>query len=217
MKQLSLLISKFRIMVSRLKGSKLAIGRECFIRDTKMSGNITVGDHCKLNEVILTGNITIGRYTSIWGPNALLIAKINKIKIGKFCSIARNVSFQEFDHNHKKITTYYMGQNFFYEKWDNETVSKGDIEIGNDVWIGANAIILSGAKVGNGCIIAANSLVNSNIPDYAIVGGTPAKVLKYRFDDATIKSLQEMQWWNWDDETIRKNKHLFAEEINITG
>lgn len=214
MKSLELFASKINIFISRLKGNKISVGKASFIRDAKLFGNVTLGDHCKLSEVIITGNVSVGRYTSIWGPNVLLVAKINKIVIGSFCSIARNVSFQEFDHNHQKMTTYYMGQNFFGEKWKNEIVSKGDIVIGNDVWIGANAIILSGAKVGNGCIIAANSVVSGTVPDYAIVGGTPARVLKYRFDEATINQLLEQQWWTWDDKKLNKNKQLFANEFD---
>jgi serine acetyltransferase len=83
--------------------------------------------------------------------------------------------------------------------------------IGNDVWIGMDATILSGVTVGNGAVIAAGSIVNKNIPAYAIVAGNPAKVVKYRFDQETIDKLQEMQWWDWNPDKIGEATQLLQD------
>ena len=88
---------------------------------------------------------------------------------------------------------------------------KGDIIIGNDVWVAFGATILSGVKIGDGAVVAAGSVVTKDIPPYAIVGGVPAKVIKYRFDDEIIKSLQDIKWWDWDQETIKKRVGDFTE------
>jgi len=95
---------------------------------------------------------------------------------------------------------------------------KGDIVIGNDVWIGYGVTILSGVTIGDGAIVAANSCVVKDVPPYSIVGGVPAKVIKYRFDDETIGKLLKIRWWDWDEQKIRDsvkdmpNPKLFVEK-----
>lgn len=148
------------------------------------------------------------------GPNLDIFTRDENVTIGNFCSIARNVSFQSYNHNHKKITTYFIGQNLFNENWENERVSKGDIILENDIWIGAHSVILGGIKINNGAIIAANSVVTKEVPAYSIVAGSPAKVIGYRFNDETIIKLQKMAWWDWSISKIKKNKELFFNELN---
>jgi acetyltransferase-like isoleucine patch superfamily enzyme len=80
--------------------------------------------------------------------------------------------------------------------------TKGDVIIGNDVWIGAGAVILSGVTIGDGAVIATEAVVNRSVPPYCIVGGNPAQLLKKRFDDEIIQRLLAVEWWDWDDETI---------------
>jgi len=82
------------------------------------------------------------------------------------------------------------------------------VEIKNDVWIGANAVILSGVTVGNGAVIAAGAVVTKDVPDYAIVGGVPAKIIKYRFAQEEIEILNQIKWWDWPDEKLKENRHL---------
>ena len=84
------------------------------------------------------------------------------------------------------------------------------VEIGHDVWIGTNVTILPSVKIGNGAIIAAGAVVTKDIPDYAIVGGVPAKVLKYRFSDDEIKRLNQSKWWEWPDEKIKRHINKFS-------
>lgn len=88
--------------------------------------------------------------------------------------------------------------------------AKGNIVIGNDVWIGADVTIMSGVTIGDGAVIGTCAVVAKNIPAYAIAVGNPARVVRYRFDDAIIKKLLELKWWNWPLERIRKNVHLLC-------
>ncbi len=90
-----------------------------------------------------------------------------------------------------------------------DIVSKGDIVNGNDVWIGTQSVILSGATISDGAVIGANSVVNSTIPPYAVAVGSPAQVVRFRFPQSLIERLMKLQWWNWDDERIKRNRHLF--------
>lgn len=180
----------------------------------KITGKISCGENCRFyDEVTIKagGKVTIGKYTSISGPNTDIVNSIFPIKIGSFCSIARNVSIQEFNHNPENFTTYHIEKNMLDKKVEHEKISKGPILIGNDVWIGAQCVILSGAVVGDGAIIAANSVVTGNIPPYAIVGGTPAKIIKYRFSQGKINRLLESDWFN---NISKDNYEKYAFELN---
>ena len=90
-----------------------------------------------------------------------------------------------------------------------EEQTSGNCIIGNDVWIGANATILAGVTIGDGAIIGANSLVTADVVPYSIVAGTPAKHIRYRFDETMIALLMQMKWWNWDDDRIKQNIDKF--------
>ncbi len=180
-----------------------------------LSGNLQFGYCVKIYHSHLYGNIEIGNYTSIWGPNTDLYSGKRNIIIGKFCSIARNVSIQCYNHNMNKITTYYIGANLFNEEWENENLYKGDIIIKNDVWIGSHSIIMPGVTIGNGAIIAANSVVTKNVPDYTVVAGSPARVIKKRFEEPIIEKLLKIKWWDWSYEKIVSNRNLFLNEITL--
>lgn len=127
----------------------------------------------------------------------------SKLKIGKFCSVAAGVKFLlGGEHETEYITTYPFSLWLNMGKKDHHT--KGNIEIGNDVWIGSDVKFLSGVTVGNGAVIAANSVVTRDVEPYSIYGGNPAKLIKYRFDKKTIEILEKMQWWNWKEDNIIK-------------
>lgn len=177
-----------------------------------------------LKNVITRPNINVGDYTIyndfINDPrkfeenNVLYHYPINndKLIIKKFCSIACNVKFLFNSANHtiNSLSTYPFP--LFYEEWnlDRKDVvqswdNKGDIIIGNDVWIGYEAIILAGVTIGDGAIIGARAVVTKDVLPYTVVAGVPAKPIKKRFDDKTISKLLDIQWWNWSDEKIAKN------------
>lgn len=175
-----------------------------------------------LKNVVKNPNIEIGDYTFYHDTNNLLDFEHNnvlyqyyynqdKLKIGKFCSIATGAKFIFNGANHtlKSFSTYpfplFSDETQYnpsiVEAWDN----KGDIVIGNDVWLGYDSIIMAGVTIGNGAIIGTRALVTKDVEPYTIVGGIPAKPIRKRFDDELIELLQEIQWWNWDIEKINRN------------
>jgi acetyltransferase-like isoleucine patch superfamily enzyme len=124
--------------------------------------------------------------------------------IGAYCSIAQDVQvFLGGEHRIDWITTFpfstFSGQ---ADQYPELPFSKGDVSIGNDVWIGTEAMILSGVTIGDGAVIGARAVVSRDVPPYAVVTGNPAKIVKYRFDETTIEQLLKLQWWNWSKEKI---------------
>lgn len=198
--------------------SDVTIYESSIIEDTELKGTIVLKEGLKLigGSIKIYGNIEIGRYSSLNGPNLDIYSQINKVRIGNFCSIARNVSFQEYNHRIDRISSYFINGNLIKDKSSsyNEIESKGDIIIENDVWIGTHCVILSGAYISNGAVIAANSVVTGYIPPYAIAGGNPAKVIKFRFDDSVIDELLKSAWWNWSVEKIKSKANLFLKECD---
>lgn len=134
----------------------------------------------------------------------------DKLIIGKFCSIACNAKFifNSANHTLKSLSTYPFP--IFPEEWDSTMNiteawdNKGDILIGNDVWIGYEAVIMSGVHIGDGAIIGTRALVTKDVPPYSIVGGVPAKVIRKRFQDSVIEDLLKIKWWDWSTEKISK-------------
>ncbi len=149
---------------------------------------------------------TIGDYT--YGkPN--LFSPPDKVRIGKFCSIAGGVTvYTSTDHNAEHVSVY----PFFLidKKFSYALRSKGGVVIENDVWIGDGSTILDGVTIGNGAIIGAKSVVTKDVQPYEIVAGNPAKHIRYRFDAETINQLLQIQWWHWDIEKINENMSLLT-------
>lgn len=135
----------------------------------------------------------------------------DKLIIGKFCAIAKGIEFVMNGANHrmKSVSTYpfnIMGGG--WEKYTptiNDLPFKGDTVIGNDVWIGQNVTVMPGVHIGDGAIIAADSVVTKNIPPYCIAGGNPCKVIRQRFDDELISYLINLKWWDWSADKIFRN------------
>ncbi len=150
-----------------------------------------------------------------------------KLEVGNFCSIASNVHvYLGGNHRIDWVTTYPFGhihQDVFNNfNGDGHPSTKGDIIIGNDVWIGDNVVIMSGVTIGDGAVIANNSHVIKNVEPYSLVGGNPAKFIKYRFNKEQIDKLLEIKWWYWDDEKINKFSPILCnnnidEFINSVG
>lgn len=156
--------------------------------------------------------ITIG--TGTYGkPNFRLWSADDKVQIGKYCSIAVNVTiFGGGEHNYKFVSTYPFKQKLKLDDTNNVVKNKGVTIIGNDVWIGEGACILSGVKIGDGAVIGAHSLIAKDVEPYSIVGGNPAKHIKYRFSNEIIKQLSAIKWWDWDFEKIQSNINLISSE-----
>lgn len=179
----------------------------------------SAGEGCKFLEGIsISSNVSIGRYTSISGPSTRIASKINKIKIGSFCSIASGVVVQEYYHKYNRVTSYYIHKNIFKNNSVCDIYSKGEIIIEDDVWIGSNCVILSGVTIGRGSVIGAGSVVTKNIPKYSIVGGNPAKIIRKRFNVETIECLENLKWWLWARKKLEANQYFFAlSEDEIVG
>ena len=183
-----------------------------------------------LNAVIKDTQIEVGDYTiyNDFVANPLLFEKNNvlyhypilreKLIIGKFCSIACGTKFLFNCANHslKSLSTYTFP--LFYEEWELEKSNittawdnKGNIVIGNDVWIGYEAVIMAGVHIGDGAIIAARAVVTKDVPPYTIVGGTPAKEIRKRFDAEVIEQLLTQKWWDWSTDKIHQCLPYIAE------
>ena len=177
-----------------------------------------------LKNVITDPNIEVGDYTIyndfVHDPcdfeknNVLYHYPINgdNLKIGKFCSIACGAKFLFTSGNHSmtSLSTYTFP--LFFDEWELDVKNirdawdnKGDTVIGNDVWIGFEAVILAGVHIGDGAIIGARAVVTKDVPAYTIVGGVPAREIRKRFDTDTIDRLLRLQWWDWPVEKIREN------------
>ena len=136
------------------------------------------------------------------------------ISIGKKCSIANDCTFILSNHLTNRFTTapLYTRNLFSHQQGNTSSYSKGDIIIKNDVWIGANVTIIDGVTIENGAVVAAGAVVTKNVPAYAIVGGNPAKVIKYRFTAELIKRIEELKFWEMSDEDIERFD-IWSEDI----
>lgn len=177
--------------------------RLCFLKNTITNPNIIIGDYTYYHDFDDVKNFEKNvKY------HFDFIA--DKLIIGKFCMIASDVKFIMNGGNHltNALSNYPFAvlRNGWEHAMDGKSYpNKGDLIVGNDVWIGYNATIMAGVKIGDGAIIAANSTVVKDVAPYTIVGGNPAMEIKKRFPDETIEKLLNLQWWNWDIEKITAN------------
>lgn len=178
-----------------------------YIRDSLIGS--TISTKSRIYGPYSISNLELGDYSYI-GRNSM----INNAKIGRFCSIGPNLVCGYGIHPTNGITTSPM----FYANNKSNGLTLCDvtkieetklINIGNDVWIGINVTILDGVKIGNGVVIAAGSVVTKNVPDYAIYGGVPAKLIRYRFNEGQIEKFKKIEWWNFKFEKLKEIEEMF--------
>lgn len=176
----------------------------CFIRNTITRPNIIVGEYTYYDDPADSENFQehVTHHYEFIG---------DKLIIGKFCAIGKGIEFVMNGANHRmnSVTTYPF--NIMGGGWEKCTPAiedlpiKGDTVVGNDVWIGQNVTVMPGIHIGDGAVIAADSVVTGDIPAYHIAGGNPCRVIRKRFDDALIEHLLKLRWWDWDAEKISDN------------
>ena len=188
-----------------------------YLKNVITDPSITVGDYTMYNDFV---NDPVGFERN----NVLYHYPINRDRliIGKFCSIACGAKFLFNSANHtlSSLSTYPFP--LFFEEWGLEKRNvaeswdnKGDIVLGNDVWIGYEAVIMAGVTIGDGAIIGARAVVTKDVPPYTVAGGIPAKPIKKRYPEETIAALSELKWWDWPENRIAQNLHAIqAGQLN---
>lgn len=178
-----------------------------YLKDVVSGTNIQVGDYTMYNDFVNDPR-------DFEKNNVLYHYPVNgdRLEIGKFCSIACGAKFLFTSANHalRSLSTYPFP--IFFDEWELDAKdirsawdNKGDIILGNDVWVGYEAVILSGVTIGDGAIIGTRAVVTKDVPPYTIVGGVPAKSLRRRFDDKTVERLLALRWWDWEEEKIKRH------------
>lgn len=203
-------------------GVNTEVGANSTISHSKVGDDVKINANCNISNVsidsksMIYGNcymqgVAVGRFSYVASH-----AEISMTEIGGFCSIGPYLICGYGDHP----TDYVSTSPLFFSNLKQCGVSFSDrnlfderkkIQIGHDVWIGARVFIRDGVRIGNGAVIGAGAVVVKDVPDYAIVGGVPAKVIRYRFSDKIISELLKLQWWNWTEEKLRKAQPSFAQ------
>lgn len=172
-----------------------------FDNNSKFGYCVEIGDNCEIGETF------IDDYSGCRGNNQIWFSEI-----GKFCSIASGVRINAVNHPYKRVSQHrftYLPKEYGFSNSNSEDIylerKKKKVIIGNDVWIGHNAIILPGLKIGNGAIIGAGAVVTKDVKPYSVVVGNPAKEIKKRFNDKQIQYLEKIKWWDWSHEQIKEN------------
>lgn len=190
------------------------------LRNKKISLTCFFDKYCVLSTKSLVQrftvlrNTTLGDYTYV-GYNSTM----NNVTIGKFCSISKNVNIGLGTHPINFVSTspiFFSLRNGTGYSWVDKTYfvdTPARVIIGNDVWIGMNVTIMGGINVGDGSIIGSHALVTKDVPPYAIVGGVPAKIIKYRFPPEIIEKMIRSEWWNLSDQELKTKLNHFNREV----
>ena len=192
-----------KAIIYKLKTKKLNIGYNIQLTNLKIGYSVTIGEGSKLTRT------EIGDFSYLSSD-----CFMRDVKIGKFCSIGPRVKAGLGYHPTDLVSThpsFFSDEKQVQHTFTNKKiyVDHLSIEIKNDVWIGANAIILDGVTIGNGAIIGAGAIVNKNVADYEIVGGVPARHIRFRCSNNEIKKLLKIKWWDWDLSQLKSKAFLF--------
>lgn len=206
---------------NKIKIRKIAREKRAIIKTSSIGKNVQIGKNCLICKgVKIESNVNIGDYTYI----NLDTTVDSNVNIGKYCSISKNVFIAPGTHEYKYVTTHPILFNPFWRKQMNilekdnyiKKIGKQDsiTNIGNDVWIGLNAIIMRGITIGDGAVIGAGAVVTKDVEPYSIVVGNPAKHIKYRFESTYVEELKNMQkkWWDYSPEELAER---FEDMYNI--
>ncbi|WP_084199115.1 LbetaH domain-containing protein [Noviherbaspirillum autotrophicum] len=147
----------------------------------------------------------IGSYTYVGCYSCITAAKI-----GRYVSIANNVSIGQGEHQLDRVST---SSRFYVNPWS--VLTSGECEIGSDVWIGVDAVVLRGVRIGVGAVVAANAVVTHDVPPFAIVAGVPARIIKFRFDESQRTKLLDSEWWQLDEEDATTFVHSFESKKEV--
>lgn len=197
------------------------MGEFCTIKDSLIHPTSEVHDFSTIIKSTLTGHNFVGRFSSIMYSKLGQYSYVSQFSIlksciiGNFTSISWGCSIGPEDHDYGRLTTHsFLISTDAFKLLDEKVYSPftKNCNIGSDIWIGCNSTVLRGVTIGCGAVIGANSVVTKDVPPFAIVVGSPAKILKYRFDERIINELLEIKWWDFNDDQILKCLPLFRKE-----
>jgi chloramphenicol O-acetyltransferase type B len=203
-------------------GKNSEVGRDCYIRGSRFADSVIIKDRCAIFEsvfdqnTVVYSNCTLSRVKLSSFSYLNEHAEMGRVTVGKFTSLgphllcgfgAHPTDFVStsplFYSTRKQCGVTFVEADCFEEQFDTT--------IGNDVWIGARVYLRDGIRIGDGALIAAGAVVSADVPDYAIVGGVPAKTIRYRYPEHVIDELLQLKWWDWSEEQLRKAQPHIAQ------
>ena len=211
-----------RVIDSNFDGDGVEIGRDCYVQKSRFAKDVIVKDRCAVSNSSFENNTAVYQNSSLsyveLGAYSYVAeyAVMGRVNVGRFTSIGPALICGYGAHPTNFVTTSPV----FYSMQRQVGISFAETSrydeqlqttIGNDVWIGARVFIRDGVKIGDGALIAAGAVVTSDVPEYAIMGGVPAKLIRHRFSEDVVQQLLELKWWNWDELRLREAQTQLAQ------